>query len=557
MATDTNGMKERLAKLNENFSTGQKVAMVAAVVGVVAALFLFTKATASTPKQAALYTGLQSADAAAVTEKLTAGGVSYTLADGGATVMVPADQLYDLRLQMAAEGLPTSGSEGYALLDKQGLTTSEFAQQVGYQRALEGELEKTLGAMAGVQATSVHLAIPKNDVFATDTEKASASVMVTPKAGEELDPTQVQAIVHLVASSVQGLDPADVTVTDATGTVLVAPGVDTSSAGMDMNTRQRTAYEQQLADSITALIDPVVGAGKAHVTVNAQMNFDKSTATSETYTQPSGDAAVGTPQNQTTRTETYTAPSAAATGVLGTTGTAGGTGTNTDYSLVTDQTQNALNRTVETVEAAPGTVTKLSVALAIDSAAASPETVQKINDLVTAGAGIDTARGDTLSVTRVEFDTAAADQRAKDAAAADALESRDQMLGYAKQGGVALILGLVLFVIWRNLRRVAARRAALSPSVLDIREVEARVVEKPRPLEVTEWSEVTDMDEIADVEQVDELPAPTPALPQPIPSEEVVREQLSAEVAHMIDRQPAEVAQVLRTWLGDRTPAKR
>ena len=151
--------------------------------GVVVALALLVGAVAfvqwqRTPAMGPLFTGLSSADGGAVVEQLQAAGVAYELTDGGATVLVPSDQVYDLRLQMSAAGLPGDDTGGYSLLDEQGVTASQFQQEVAYQRAMEGELAKTVGAIDGVEAAVVHLAVPKKDVFLDEADAPTASVLV-------------------------------------------------------------------------------------------------------------------------------------------------------------------------------------------------------------------------------------------------------------------------------------------------------------------------------------------------------------------------------------------
>jgi flagellar M-ring protein FliF len=172
----------------------------------VAAAFLFTRVShdqSYTP----LFTNLDAADASQITDALTAKGVPYELADSGRTVTVPQSDVYQLRIDLSAQGLPGSGG-GYALLDNQGITTSEFRQRVDYQRALQGELEKTIAAMDGVQATSVHLVVPPQSVFADTSQPASASVLLRVTPGHTLSSSHVQAIVHLVASSVDASSPS-------------------------------------------------------------------------------------------------------------------------------------------------------------------------------------------------------------------------------------------------------------------------------------------------------------------------------------------------------------
>src|SRR5690242_5168193 len=183
------------------FTPGQKAVTIFAVIGLVAGGMLFAK-WASKPTYAPLFSNLSSTDASAIVDKLNSGGTPYQLANGGGTIMVPQSQVYDLRLKMSGQGLPSQSDTGYSLLDKQGLTTSDFMQNVDYQRALEGELGKTIKSIDGVQGATVHLALPQKDVFATDTQKPTASVLVTTALGRTLSSDQVQSIVHLVAASV-------------------------------------------------------------------------------------------------------------------------------------------------------------------------------------------------------------------------------------------------------------------------------------------------------------------------------------------------------------------
>ena len=337
------------------------------------------------------------------------------------------------------------------------------------------------------------------------------------------------------------------TVTDSSGALLAAPGMSGGGAGLDMNSRQRAAYEQDLARSITALVEPIVGPGRARVTVNADLDFDKSTQTSESYSQPSGNPDQSTPQVEVSKTETYTGPGSGEAGVLGPDGTpAAGGGAATDYSNEQSETTNALDKVVETTEAAPGSVRRLGVAMAVDSEAASPETVQQISDLVVAGALIDPERGDTVEVVRTEFDQSIAEQRQEALDAANADRSREQLFGMVRQGVILLVVALVVFLIWRNLRRAAAQRAALLPARGDVREIEAHVID-PQPVGVGASALEQRLDAI-----------PIPVQRSVVVSEEDQRRlHVTAEVAGMIDGQPTEVAQLLRGWLGDRRAVKR
>src|SRR3712207_2989173 len=190
----------RLRSALETISLGQKV-----VIGLlVAALGLggfFFYNWITTPTMAPLFSNLASTDASAIVDELNAAGTSYELADGGATIMVPNEQVYDLRLSMSGKGLPAGSETGYALLDESGITTSEFQQQVQYQRAIEGELATTLEALDGVRSAVVHVALPEDEVFATDEAEPTASVLLDLAPGTALSGEQVQAVTNLVSRS--------------------------------------------------------------------------------------------------------------------------------------------------------------------------------------------------------------------------------------------------------------------------------------------------------------------------------------------------------------------
>ncbi|MGN6406716.1 MAG: flagellar basal-body MS-ring/collar protein FliF, partial [Curtobacterium sp.] len=198
----------RLAAYVKGFSAAQRTIAIL----VIAALVLGGIALASwlgKASYAPLFTGLAAADAASVTDQLTTDGVPYQLTDGGATILVPQGSVYSERLKAASNGLPASNEGGYSLLDKMGVTSSEFQQDVTYKRAMEGELAKTIGAMDGVQTATVQLAIPEKTVFVSEEKDPTASVFIATKNGTELTTDQVQAIVHLTSAAVEGMQPTD------------------------------------------------------------------------------------------------------------------------------------------------------------------------------------------------------------------------------------------------------------------------------------------------------------------------------------------------------------
>src|SRR5690349_19039698 len=225
------------------FTTGQKMIAVLGTGALLLAGFMVFR-WASTPSYSPLFSNLSSADASAVVDKLDAEGVAYKLSNGGSTVMVPKDQVYSARIKLSGEGLPSSSDSGYSILDGQSLSTSQFQENVNFKRAMEGELATTIEAINGIQTATVHLALPEKQVFADKQDPATASVLVATRPGVTLDGEQVQAITHLVSSSIDGLDPKKVEVVDAAGRVL---SVNDDSAGGVANTRaqQIAEFEQE------------------------------------------------------------------------------------------------------------------------------------------------------------------------------------------------------------------------------------------------------------------------------------------------------------------------
>src|SRR4051795_7861553 len=281
------GPLARIRAVLSTISLGQKVVIGLLLVGLVLGGFFFYS-WITAPTYSPLFSNLASTDASAIVDELDAEGVTYTLADGGQTIMVAKDQVYTLRLTMSGKGLPAGKDTGYALLDQQGITTSEFQQQTTYQRALEGELSNTLEALKGVNTAVVHIALPKDEVFVTDQKKPTASVLLDLAPGTTLTGEQVQAVTNLVSSSIQGMDPDQVTVTDSTGQVLSAAGAGVTAAAGDARSQMETEYEGRLAANAQQILDTVVGPGHSKVSVRADVDLSKRQSTSETYTYNNG-----------------------------------------------------------------------------------------------------------------------------------------------------------------------------------------------------------------------------------------------------------------------------
>ena len=403
------------------------------------------------PTYAPLFSGLSASDANAVVEQLQSASVPYELADGGATVLVPKDDVYDQRLSAAAAGLPTSTSGGYTLLDEMGVTASEFQQSVTYKRAIEGELASTISSMDGVSAASVKLAIPEESVFVSETQDPTASVFVEVADRSTLSAQKVEAIVHLTSAAVTGLTPENVSVVDQAGHTLSAAGVGTAGGADD----QAGDYETRVASSVQKMLDTVVGAGNATVTVTADIDRSSNQRQDETYT-PAKDAP---PASEQTRTETSKGSSGDA-GVLGPDNIAvpsdsGDTadGDSGDYTSTEVTRNNVVNKTVQTTTTPAGQLRRQSVSVAVDSAVAGDIDADQLRGLVSTAAGIDTERGDAVTVEFVKFSNAEtltarqALQDAKDAAAADHAASLRNALIIAAAIALPVLIALIVYVV--------------------------------------------------------------------------------------------------------------
>jgi flagellar M-ring protein FliF len=244
-----------------------------------------------------LLNNVEEEDVQAIVSRLDGQGVPYQLGPGGNTIMVPNDQVHQLRIQMASEGLPEAGGVGFEIFDRTSFGVGEFAQKVNYRRALQGELTRTISQMPGVQRARVHLVIPERRLFSSDREPARAAVVITPRRGSTLSPAQVQGIVHLVSSSVEGLEPSQVTVVDSRGQVLSQPKEEVQSQLTGSQLDMGREMEMDLERRVQTMLDQVLGPNKSVVRVSADLDFRQVEVTEELY-DPEGQVVRSEQRNQ-------------------------------------------------------------------------------------------------------------------------------------------------------------------------------------------------------------------------------------------------------------------
>ncbi|CUR62154.1 Flagellar M-ring protein FliF [metagenome] len=507
------------------FSPGQKVVAVVGTAALLLAAFMVFR-WASAPSYAPLYSNLSAEDASAVVEQLDAEGVPYEIGGGGGTISVPRDQVYSTRISLSGEGIPSgSGDSGYALLDGQDISTSQFKEQTDFKRAMEGELASTIEAIDNVETAVVHLALPPKQVFAEEQDPATASVLVATRGGTTLGPDQVQAVVNLVASSIDGLDPTKVTVADASGRVL-SEG-DESGTGMNSSrNRQVEDYQDQLSGKAQAMLDRIYGPGNSSVQVTAVLDFDKVSRQTTTYGRRNAPVLAESKQS-----ETYSGGAGGANpgGVVGPDAQTevNGTGGDGSYGNTSTVRENGVDKVVEQSETAPGSVETLHAAVVVDTNSDVTVDVTEINSLVSSAIGLNPDRGDTIETSSVPFDTSVAEADAaalKAAQAADAAAARNAWIRNGALGGLVLLL---VGLAWRRSRKHAKAR----------QDATTYVVEQLRAEQTERTALHTQHDETA------------LAL---APVETAASDEVFDELVALVERQPDEVASLLRGWLVER-----
>jgi flagellar M-ring protein FliF len=420
----------RLVKVPPQQLVGLLIAAIASIAALIGAWSWL-----QTPDYRVLSPGMSEKDGGAVLTALGTMNVPYKISDGGA-VMVPANLVYDTRLRLASQGLPKNGSVGFELLDQQKFGTSQMQEQVNFQRGLEGELAKSIQSISSVQGARVHLAMPKPTVFLREHQKPSASVLLSLYPGKSLEPAQVAGIVHLVSSSVPDLADAGVSVIDGSGNLLSrSPQAGGLDPGQLSYVRE---IEQRYAQRIAAILEPIVGAGNVKAEVTADVDFNQTEQTAETF-KPNGPDSVAMRSQVTGESTNSSGSGAANSGIPGAQSNTptvapvpavGVAPSASNTSSKKDTTTNfEVDRKVETRRSAVGAVKRLSAAIVVnnrkvevapakdgkadakkDDAKAAPKSrplekaeIDQITALAREAMGFDEKRGDSLNVVNANF----------------------------------------------------------------------------------------------------------------------------------------------------------
>lgn len=525
-----------------DFTAGQRaVTIIAVVVAIVGAVFFLQ--WASRPTLAPLFTNLSSADAGAITTKLAEKSITYELSDGGSTVLIPRESINQTRIDLAGEGLPAQSKdkEGYPLLDKEGIASSDFQQKMTAKRATEGELAKAIGTMDKVQDVKVQLAIPEEEVFTDAQAPTTASVLVTTRPSEKLSAGQVEAIVHLVSSAVPKLAPNQVTVTDSAGNLLSASGMAGASTSInDQRVAQAEAISASVRQQIQTMLDKAVGVGNSAVTVKADLNFDNTNVKTKEYI-PAQPGVV--PIQEDSATERLQGNGQTPVGgVLGpdniTVPNANAGNTTQNYQKNATKVVNPVGTRETQTSQAVGNVRTMNVAVMLDATKTRAVNQQEIEQIVVAAAGIDTRRGDQLKVSKIPFDTAAAQAAEAEAKALEEKQRRDELIDLAKNIGLALLLLLALLIGFRKSRKTQTRTVELG----DLSSVHESPLSAPPLAELPPPPAEYELED-------DELPVIEAT---PIDPQSQARTQAREEISALVEESPDEVARLLRGWITER-----
>ncbi|NTV09359.1 MAG: flagellar M-ring protein FliF [Zoogloea sp.] len=417
---------ENIRKLSQRQKIAGAVALALGIALIVGVLLWSRQ-----PDYVVLFSNLSEKDGGTVVTSLQQQNVPYKFSEGGGAILVPSTMVHDLRLRLAAQGIPKGGSVGFELLENQKLGLSQFNEQINYQRALEGELARTIQSISSVAGARVHLAIPKQTAFLRDEQKPTASVLVNLHPGRSLEPAQVAGIVHLVASSVPQLANENVSIIDQNGNLLTQMNNPLRMAGLDPT---QLSYVKELegsyAQRIDTILTPLLGEGNFRAQVTADVDFNQTEQTAETYRpNPAPEQAIRSQQsNETTTREAQASgvpgaltnqPPVPATAPLTTppvAGAAGGQNSQPPTSATKSGTTNyELDKTIEHVKKSLGQVKRLSVAVLVNHKVerdkdGKPKTtpltdaeLQRIENLVREAVGYNKDRGDTLNVASSPF----------------------------------------------------------------------------------------------------------------------------------------------------------
>ena len=510
------------------------------------------------PDYRVLFSNLNDKDGGAIVAQLTKMNVPYRFSEGGGAVLVPADQVHDVRLKLAQTGLPKGSTVGFELMDNARFGTTQFQERLNFQRGLEGELVRSITALSAVESARVHLALPNQNGFFRDQQKPSASVLLTLHGGQTLDRAQIAGIVHLVSASVPELSPKAVSVLDQTGAML-SDSSDGGTGGLDSNQVQQIARIEALyTKRILDILEPVVGRDNLRAQVSAELDFSQSESTTEEFKPNQGGVPAAVRSSQVSENGSGSGGGALASGVPGAAtnqpqaaasapingaaqsmqASQSGTGTPGAGGRRDAVTNFEIDKTVRVTRASSGGIRRLAVAVVVNhrtstdkkgqtqSQPLSPEEIDKLVALVQETVGFSKERGDSVKVINAPFKAPVLDK-----VEALPLWKQPEVLEMVRTLAVPLVLGLL---------GLALVFGVIRPVLRDLRrDKETEVTKVANQLNAV-VDDVTDLPALSGGDSLQALPAPEVELSESDKRLEAVRQ--------MVRTNPASVARILRGW---------
>ncbi|MCK9525330.1 MAG: flagellar M-ring protein FliF [Limnochordia bacterium] len=502
-----NNMLESIKETWGKLSRPVQMAVGVFVLGVFLSLVLL--GLLSRTEYQVLFSGLGTEDAGAVVSALQERGTSYQLTDGGTTVLVPEADVFEARIALATSGIPTGGVVGFEIFNTTRLGETEADRQLRYQWALQGELTRTIRQINEVADARVHIVLPKRSLFVQESESATASVLLQLNPGAQLTSGQVRAVANLVASSVEGLTPEKVTIVDSGGTVLNSASMMDLGSQVSDRFEMQWLFEQQLENSIIAMLERIYGFGNVVARVNAVMDFAQLEQYNETFTPINrGEGLVRSSQSFE---ESYRGTSTGAGGVPGVDSNVPGYvfleegGGTTEWERSEGTTNYELNRTETWTTTLPGEITNLAVSVWINGDL-TPLQLASVEESVSRATGVRLERGDSVYVASVPFEVSPFMDELPSAAVATGVP-----IYWVIALGVLLLL-TVLFLVFRK-----------------------------KPAQISEVPVAATLDMIVD----DEMPE------RELTSEEKERLTMRRQIEKLAEEKPEEVASLMRGWLID------
>jgi flagellar M-ring protein FliF len=518
------------------------VAVTAALIG----FFAFVIMRVTTPQMTTLFTDLSVEDSTGIVKDLERQAIPFELRNDGAVIMVPKDKVTRLRMKLAEGGLPKGGGVGYEIFDKSdALGTTSFVQNINHLRALEGELARTIRAIDRIQAARVHLVLPERPLFSRETPEPSASIVVRVRGS--LEPQQIRAIRHVVASAVSGLKPQRVSIVDEAGQLL-ADGA-TGEADNTIADERRAGFEKRMRSQVEAIVSSVVGAGRARVQLSADFDYNKITQTSDRF-DPEGRVL------RSSQTREESSATAESNGQVTVNNELPGNQNRDnatparDQSKKTEETNNyEISRTTKTEVTEAGRVNRISVAVLVDGSYAkndkgemvyqerSKEQLDRIAALVRSAIGFDQKRGDQVEVVNLKFAEAPlVVPVGEPTGLLGMLQFTKDDVMYVIELGVMMLLGLVvLFMVIRPLVKRILASEEIS-SLIGDGSVPALTDASAQPVGIPSQSLIPNATaQMIDVAQV----------------QGQVHAQSVHRVGELAERNPNETASILRQWLAE------